>query len=214
MKPVPERAAAKAAGERHYSTGKPCKNGHLALRFTANGVCVECAKITHARYLAAHPGLEARWARDRRAKDPTGHRAEAQRWYEKNKDRAAAAAKAWREANPERRREISQRWRDENREHVREYLRERMRVRRGLRKHPNGGNYSPEDIAAIRERQNDDCAACGKGGVALQIDHIVAITRGGTNDPHNIQLLCGPCNKSKGNRDFAEWSIAKGFYTT
>lgn len=30
------------AGKTRYFTGKPCKNGHLAQRYTSTGGCVEC----------------------------------------------------------------------------------------------------------------------------------------------------------------------------
>lgn len=29
---------------KHYFTGKPCKNGHIANRFRSSRMCVECAK--------------------------------------------------------------------------------------------------------------------------------------------------------------------------
>ncbi len=36
------RAQAKARGEKRYSTGKPCSNGHLATRLVSNGRCAQC----------------------------------------------------------------------------------------------------------------------------------------------------------------------------
>ena len=36
-----------------YETGAPCKNGHKALRWTANGKCVECRKTLRKREYAA-----------------------------------------------------------------------------------------------------------------------------------------------------------------
>jgi len=35
---------------------------------------------------------------------------------------------------------------------------------------------------------------------SLTIDHVVPIDLDGTNDLGNLQVLCGPCNSSKGNR--------------
>ena len=34
----------------------------------------------------------------------------------------------------------------------------------------------------------------------MTIDHILPRSRGGTDDPDNLQLLCGACNSTKGNR--------------
>jgi 5-methylcytosine-specific restriction endonuclease McrA len=39
------------------------------------------------------------------------------------------------------------------------------------------------------------CTYCG--GVADEIDHIVPITRGGTNDWDNLAPICRSCNKRK-----------------
>ena len=49
---------------------------------------------------------------------------------------------------------------------------------------------------------NDPEAACASCSTTedLQIDHILPWSRGGTNDPANLQILCGPCNRSKGAR--------------
>ena len=42
----------------------------------------------------------------------------------------------------------------------------------------------------------------------LEVDHIIARSMGGTDHIENLQLLCGNCNKVKGNRG-QEYLIAK-----
>ena len=42
----------------------------------------------------------------------------------------------------------------------------------------------------------------------LEVDHIIACSLGGTDHIENLQLLCGNCNKVKGNRG-QEYLIAK-----
>lgn len=37
-------------GDKHYFTGKPCKRGHVAFRFTKGGGCVDCNYIRMMRY--------------------------------------------------------------------------------------------------------------------------------------------------------------------
>ena len=39
----------------------------------------------------------------------------------------------------------------------------------------------------------------------MDVDHILPRSRGGTDHPDNLQLLCSGCNRSKGGRTMAEW---------
>lgn len=201
----PERITAKQAGRTRYSTGEPCENGHLSERLVCDGQCVACKVSTRKRWLRHRPGLEAHWAREHRAKNPGPHRASSQKWQRNNRERAAAKRRLWHETKGSLyHRARSKRWRDANIETVRAYNAAKMRIRRGLRGE-NGGSYTLQDIAALRTKQENCCAACGRDDLKLEVDHIVPITKGGTNDPTNLQLLCGRCNKSKGNRDLEEW---------
>lgn len=61
---------------------------------------------------------------------------------------------------------------------------------------------------ALFYRENGRCAICTTSltGVIdpyakIHIDHIIPISRGGTSDPTNLQILCHNCNLSKGNRN-------------
>lgn len=44
------------------------------------------------------------------------------------------------------------------------------------------------------------CGASGANGAELTVDHIVPVSRGGTNDPSNLRTLCRSCNSRKGAR--------------
>jgi 5-methylcytosine-specific restriction endonuclease McrA len=55
----------------------------------------------------------------------------------------------------------------------------------------------------ILKKQNHQCQSCGatiKDGVKLEVDHIIPVSRGGTNDPNNLQVLCKTCNIGKSNK--------------
>ena len=41
---------------------------------------------------------------------------------------------------------------------------------------------------------------CGRGQPGLNIDHIMPVSKGGTDDMSNLQALCEECNKEKGNK--------------
>jgi 5-methylcytosine-specific restriction enzyme A len=60
----------------------------------------------------------------------------------------------------------------------------------------------PEVRQYILERNNFQCQSCNASGqnLALQIDHIIPLAKGGTNDLSNLQVLCQPCNSQKSDR--------------
>lgn len=60
-----------------------------------------------------------------------------------------------------------------------------------------------EIIAAFGGR----CAYCGRGDVALEIDHRIPVSKGGTSDRLNLVPACKPCNVRKFNHDPAGWPI-------
>lgn len=54
-------------------------------------------------------------------------------------------------------------------------------------------------MLALIERDSHQCAKC-EAVDDLTIDHIVPISRGGTDDLGNLRLLCRSCNSRKGDR--------------
>lgn len=44
------------------------------------------------------------------------------------------------------------------------------------------------------------CELCGSTD-DLTRDHIIPISKGGTNDPSNLRILCRPCNSAKHDKD-------------
>lgn len=48
------------------------------------------------------------------------------------------------------------------------------------------------------------CIKCGSHKM-LEVDHIIPVSRGGSNEPSNLQTLCNPCNNSKGVKDMEDW---------
>ena len=55
----------------------------------------------------------------------------------------------------------------------------------------------PEAVRiAVWRRDNGKCAKCGSR-VNLEYDHIIPVSKGGSNTVRNIELLCEECNRKK-----------------
>jgi 5-methylcytosine-specific restriction endonuclease McrA len=127
-----------------------------------------------------------------------------------------AATAAWQLANPEKTRAQADRWRERHgKRYAREYywktrdsrrtLRQAAWQRRKARLLNAKGDATPEAIAARFAYYGNCCAYCG-WPEDLSIEHVIPLSRGGTNWPANRRPACGLCNRSKGARLLSEWS--------
>jgi hypothetical protein len=53
----------------------------------------------------------------------------------------------------------------------------------------------------ILKRDNYTCHYCHRTGIALEVEHVVALYNGGTNDDKNLVAACHDCNQGKGIKD-------------
>jgi 5-methylcytosine-specific restriction endonuclease McrA len=184
------RKAAKAAGLKHYFTGKPCKRaGHIDKRYVASFSCATCQR---EKALEAFRNLdddkrEARREYERRRwRDPeTREQSRAYARHDKERAKKSIRNRAWKKAN-------------------RASCTDRQNKR-------NATLYSVfiEDVslADLFERDNGCCQICGHE-LAMTTkwpdprmptrDHIVPLSKGGTHERSNLQLACAVCNVRKG----------------
>lgn len=181
---------AKAAGDKTYFTGTPCKRGHVADRWVATRTCVLCQRV-------AYRECDRRRAEERKEYDKNR--------YEKNRESILAANKKWHRENREQKREYIRNWRAANPERLRAQLGNRYAIRRAAE-----GNYTHLDVARLITKQDGLCAICGVAfGNKYHVDHIMPLTLGGSNWPENLQITCPPCNISKGNKHPDEFLAAR-----
>lgn len=64
---------------------------------------------------------------------------------------------------------------------------------------PRRPAISEEVRIAVWRRDSGKCARCGSRE-RLEYDHIIPISRGGSNTSRNIELLCETCNRQKSDR--------------
>lgn len=57
----------------------------------------------------------------------------------------------------------------------------------------------------IFRRDGYVCNYCGTDDAKWAIDHVVPLSRGGTNEPDNLVVACFACNSSKNDKLLTEW---------
>lgn len=80
---------------------------------------------------------------------------------------------------------------------------ERARVHnhtRRARKKAAPGRHTVQDIRNQYERQKGKCYWCSNKLAKYEIDHIVPLSRGGSNWPDNLVIACPGCNRSRNNK--------------
>ncbi len=102
---------------------------------------------------------------------------------------------------------------DEMRTHQREYLKRHPEcarayvTRRRARKLAAGGNFKASDVRRQLRSQKGRCYWCNaKLNGEHHIDHVIPLSRGGSNGPDNIVIACPICNLSKGDKLPHEWN--------
>jgi 5-methylcytosine-specific restriction endonuclease McrA len=122
----------------------------------------------------------------------------------KNTDRKRQYCREWEERNKERRRlrkRITARvWRADNPESLKLY-RKRREARARASEQAGRPTFTSADVRWRLAIQKQRCYWCKKRvGDSYHIDHIIPLSRGGSNSRENICVACAPCNLSKGSK--------------
>ncbi len=68
-------------------------------------------------------------------------------------------------------------------------------------------SFSTKDKEFLYDRQKGKCNGCKVKFPMrnMTVDHIKPFSKGGSDKPSNLQLLCGACNSTKGNGTQAQF---------
>src|SRR5260221_13355399 len=120
--------------------------------------------------------------------------------YASTIEEAHQEQKRYRDTDPER---TKNRLREYRVEHPEKYL--TYNRNRRARKMAAPGTHTAQDIQAQFKRQKGKCYWCGDKLDKYEVDHVVPLTRGGSNDPSKLVIACKPCNNSRHNKLPHEW---------
>ena len=119
-----------------------------------------------------------------------------QSWAASNSERVAGLKRDYYERNREEVISRSKKWAEENAEKVKIAKANNRRKRRAA-KNVNDIHFTAEEFDALCSVYGYGCLCCGVTDRFLEADHVVPLTKGGSDDISNIQPLSGGCNRRK-----------------
>jgi hypothetical protein len=221
MEPI-TRAEAKAKGLKQYFTGKPCKRGHTAKRYTSIGACITCQASCGAAYQKANAEAIAAWNAAYRKANAETIATKIAAYYRANAETIAAKNVAYRKANAEtiaayhrahdkKRAAKKAAYYRANAETIAAYAAAYSRANPHIINAKKAKyraaklNATPAwaDLEAIK-KVYDDCAFITQAtGVKHHVDHIVPLqgeTVCGLHTEANLQIITASENCSKNNK--------------
>jgi 5-methylcytosine-specific restriction endonuclease McrA len=191
-----------------------------ACRFGVTSVCRDCLTTIDREYRKNNIERLRQYDRERYPARKEERSAYYKQWYLENKDKVRDYNKARREehkeyykethkkyyeANKDRYKQWAKQYREANKDHHR-IIKRLARSRRRAIERSAGGKYTEDDVRAMYKRQKGKCYYCGeKVGKKYHVDHVVPLSRGGSNSPDNLVIACPYCNDSKGTKLVHEW---------
>ncbi len=173
-----KRRTCRKCGRRRYlkffAKNKGSKDGHIH-------TCKDC----HRKYTQKHYERNKLVYKERAAS-----------WYHENHEVAKAAklkaARRFREKHPEKARASSRAYKKANPQKCAEY----ENRRRARKMHTQ---VEPVDRREIYERDNGCCHLCGNPVTfrAMELDHVIPLSRGGTHTKNNLKVAHAICNRRK-----------------
>lgn len=137
--------------------------------------------------------------------------------YAVNREKKSERQRAKYAANPEKKLESCRTYYKANNVAVRKRQRawdaanldrvQQRGTRRRARRQAAVGTFTVDDIKLLYEAQHGCCAWCSKLlNEKYEIDHVIPLSRGGSNWPTNLALACERCNRSKHDKlIYEEW---------
>jgi len=143
-------------------------------------------------------------------------RRESQRlWREANRERNRGTSHLWREANLEKKREQSRLWNRMHPEARQASSQKRRATPRGKaldaatihnrRVQLNGISLAADTVLELKTDFDGFCPYCWEKIVKGHMDHVVPVTKGGTNARENLAWVCSTCNQQKGGKSLLEF---------
>jgi len=168
------------------------------------GKCKECWAKQTREYRQHNKDSVRQWASYKHRKISPEY---IRQYYSKQREKILEYKRRYRQRHSEKMRKRDARYREEH-----PMVRKAQYSRRRAQERDAKGEFSFGQWKAIKRFYSPDgkCLCCGEAR-RLQVDHVVPLSKGGTNWPGNLQPLCKGCNLRK-HTDDTDYRFDNGEY--
>jgi 5-methylcytosine-specific restriction endonuclease McrA len=180
---------------------------------TKTHLCKTCFKKYNAEYYAKNKEKfrehNRNWVENNREKLQEYMR----QWRKNNKDKISVYRREWlnkSDENKEKQKQAIKLWAENNKERHLEIMR-LVSMRRRVLKAGAEGSFTLKEFEDKCIEFGFRCAYCHTelSDFNVSIDHIVPLSKGGSNSIGNINPCCRTCNSSKNDLDLEEWLASR-----
>lgn len=190
--------------DRHAPDGKcyPCKACSKAYSVAYRASHKDKCKATRLAYYTAHRdeckannAIYSAGHKDERAASDTAYRAS-------HRDEIRTYGRAYSVTHKDERKASNAHWQKEHPERKAASCHNRRVFLGSVR-------LTADVIQEVKAEYGGLCPYCNRPILKGHIDHIVPVSKGGTNERDNLVWACAPCNESKRNKSLLEFMIAR-----
>ena len=205
----PRRVFGKPAGDGYKSRCKDCYNAQSRVERAAN---LEQYRAREQEYVKTNKDHYRELKRAHQKANPEKYEEARRKYRETHREEINEKAKERRQQDLEHYREIGRKSYERNAEERRRYSAEYFKLhpeksveasnRRRAQKLASGGSHTEEEWQSLKVFYDYKCLCCGKREPEIRLtrDHVIPLTKGGTDSIDNVQPLCARCNSKKNSK--------------